>query len=634
MTQSNGSALALASRLRALSDEQLLALLRMRDVRETGIRDFFDLADKLLDRTSIQNILSQLDRRTLHTLSVIATLGVHGTHAPADAVAAAMADAEHPEIAILPSTVDGRAARLAERGLIAIEPDGLVCYDVVADVLAGWPAINLPSAAELAAPLPDGLGAPGLVDDANIDHFAAERAFSATLSTVELVTELLHEPARELSRGGLGAPDTKRLAIAAAIPQDRVPTLMVIASRAGLIGLTGGRWSPAADAAEWMIAPTPHRWGRLAAAWVAALPPDIRFTLADRDHAVWGDHFDEYITWLYPAADAKMRARVHAHVLTAEVLGIFAKHAPSHAGSALLSSGRRAAEEAIADALPAEVDKVYLQNDLTIVAPGPLAPHVDVRLRAMADVENRALASSYRVTSESINRALASGDSAKTILGFLGEISLTGIPQPLDYLVAESAARFGMLRVGTITEGASATVQSYIRSTDANLLATVLVDQRLLPLALRRAADGRATSRFSRDVVYWSLADARYPVAAESSNGTITVVERHLYAREAASAGAQKTGDPAVILVERMRRNSAVSEQESATPWLERQLELAIKSKITLVVTVSTPDGGTVDHVLEPTTLSNGRLRARDRKADIERTLPLSRIVSVSDAVR
>ena len=64
MTQSNGSALALASRLRALSDEQLLALLRMRDVRETGIRDFFDLADKLLDRTSIQNILSQLDRRT------------------------------------------------------------------------------------------------------------------------------------------------------------------------------------------------------------------------------------------------------------------------------------------------------------------------------------------------------------------------------------------------------------------------------------------------------------------------------------------------------------------------------------------------------------------------------------------
>ena len=631
MTQSNGSALALASRLRDLSDEQLLALLRLRDVRETGIRDFFDLADRLLDRTSIQQILSQLDRRTLHTLSVIAALSSGGRHAPVDAVAAAMADAEHPEIAIQPSTVDGRAARLSHRALIAVEPDGLVCYDVVADVLAGWPALGLPGAAELAAPLPEGLGAPGLTDDANIDHFAAERAFSATLSTVELVNELLREPARELSRGGLGAPDTKRLAFAAAVPADRVPTLMVIASRAGLIGLSAGRWSPAEDSADWMIAPTPQRWGRLAGAWVAALPADIRFALSDRDHAVWGDHFDEYITWLYPAADARMRTRVHAHVTTAEVLGIFASHAPSHAGSALLAHGRAAAEQVIAESLPTEVDKVYLQNDLTIVAPGPLAPRIDMRLRTMAEVENRALASSYRVTGDSINRALASGDSAKTIVEFLGSISLTGIPQPLDYLVAESAARFGLLRVGSISDGSG--TQSYLRSTDANLLAQVLVDQRLLPLALRRAADGRATSRFSRDVVYWSLADARYPVAAESANGTITIVERHLYSRDAAAAAA-KPGESAVALIERMRQNSSVSEQDSVTPWLERQLELAIKSKIMLTVTVSTPDGGTIDYVLEPATLSNGRLRARDRKADIERTLPLSRIVSVSDVAR
>jgi hypothetical protein len=92
-----------------------------------------------------------------------------------------------------------------------------------------------------------------------------------------------------------------------------------------------------------------------------------------------------------------------------------------------------------------------------------------------------------------------------------------------------------------------------------------------------------------------------------------------------------KSSDSAAIIVERVRRNTVAAEQESATPWLERQLELAIKAKMTLVVTVATPEGGTIDYVLEPASLSNGRLRARDRKADIERTLPLSRIASVSE---
>jgi hypothetical protein len=36
-----------------------------------------------------------------------------------------------------------------------------------------------------------------------------------------------------------------------------------------------------------------------------------------------------------------------------------------------------------------------------------------------------------------------------------------------------------------------------------------------------------------------------------------------------------------------------------------------------------------MNFVLEPIGLANGRLRARDRKADIERTLPVSAITSI-----
>jgi hypothetical protein len=45
---------------------------------------------------------------------------------------------------------------------------------------------------------------------------------------------------------------------------------------------------------------------------------------------------------------------------------------------------------------------------------------------------------------------------------------------------------------------------------------------------------------------------------------------------------------------------------------------------------VAMPDGRLIDYLLEPTGVSGGRLRGRDRKADIERTLPLSSIVSLS----
>ena len=58
-----------------------------------------------------------------------------------------------------------------------------------------------------------------------------------------------------------------------------------------------------------------------------------------------------------------------------------------------------------------------------------------------------------------------------------------------------------------------------------------------------------------------------------------------------------------------------------------------MKARLTITVTVTVQDGSSVDYVLEPTGLGGGRLRARDRRADIERTLPLARITAVSSAV-
>jgi hypothetical protein len=63
-----------------------------------------------------------------------------------------------------------------------------------------------------------------------------------------------------------------------------------------------------------------------------------------------------------------------------------------------------------------------------------------------------------------------------------------------------------------------------------------------------------------------------------------------------------------------------------------RQLDLAIRAKVALTVTVAMPGGVLVDYVLEPASVAGGRLRARDRTADIERTLPLSSIAAIAPA--
>jgi hypothetical protein len=53
-----------------------------------------------------------------------------------------------------------------------------------------------------------------------------------------------------------------------------------------------------------------------------------------------------------------------------------------------------------------------------------------------------------------------------------------------------------------------------------------------------------------------------------------------------------------------------------------------LASKSLLLVEINA-NGKVMNFVLEPIGLANGRLRARDRKADIERTLPVSAITSI-----
>lgn len=616
--------LSLATRLRAIGDEDLVRTIAARELSVSGVKDFFDLAEAFLDRASIQRALSRLDRGTLATLATIGQLGAADAPPTLSELAASLGTDPH--------SIASRLERPHGLLLAQQQDDRVSVYECVTEQINSWPVFGLPSQAELV----DGSAArrPESIPSAElhaIDRLASERAFTATTTVTELLLELEREPARELAKGGIALPDKKRLANAMSVDLETVAAYLAVADRAALVAREAGSWLTTELGNSWLLESTHTRWRTLADGWFASLLPDIRRVLVDYSSALWGDGLRSHLAWLFPAGGEWMEERVAAFTRDAELLGITANQAPSSAGALLLSGQADAAEAALEPLLPSEVEQVYLQHDLSVVAPGPLTPAVDARLRVIADVENRALAATYRVSASSVNRALASGETAASILKFLSSISLTGIPQPLGYLISESAARYGLVRVGELSgdgaEPGSAEygARSYLRSDDTNLLGQMVVDQSLASLGLTRTAEYRVISRFTPEVVFWALSDARYPVAAEDVQGEVIRLQRHRVARPTRTSFA----DPIVELVERLRLGGEPEPAENDQAWLAKQLDAAVRGKIALTVSVTMPDGSIVDLQLEPASVAGGRLRARDRHSDIERTLPLTSIAAI-----
>jgi len=618
-------ALVLASRLRALDDDALAELVRDRGVDAARVADLFDLADALLAPEAVARALEQLDRTSLAVLAVASEEGAATRRVSLSTVRDAIArrSGEDP----VDEDVLADAARRAAATLLAdVDDAGITTHPEVQAELASWPDEGRPGAdglARLAPPAP--LAAVPRVDADEVDRRAGESAFAAVVAVAALVDELSREPARELSRGGLSLPDARRLSAALSVDLDGVPVLLSLAARAGLVARAARTWSPTDAAAEWATLPTAGRWRALASSWLDELAPTTRGILAERVDAEWGPGLVDGVLWRFPGGSAWIGERITAFTRDAGLLGITTGDVPSSAGRALLTEGADAAADALAAHLPAEVDRVYLQHDLTVVSPGPLDPGVESELLAVADVEGRGLAASYRISAGSVSRALAAGSSGDDIRAFLAGISLTGVPQPLDYLIDEAVARFGRLRIRPADALAASDARTAVLSDDAALLATLLVDRDLASLRLVRVDDATLASAATPDAVERALVAARLgPVREDAEGRPIAPVARATAAR---SRAADPGPDAADALVARVR---AADGPDDGAAWTARQLEVAIRAKAALSVRVRMPDGREVDHVLEPASVAGGRLRARDRVADVERTLPLSSIVSLS----
>lgn len=558
---------ALATRLATLDPDALGALFDARHVSpSTSWTDFFDAADALLDPAQLTRALADLS----------------------DLDAAALRDAVRGGTTVPPAVRTG----LADRALA--DEEGRP-YEAVATALAAATPVA-------AAAVFDGRP--------ESDAATAERAFDAVSSLADILHATARSPLGRIGSGALSAGDRRRLVeTGAAHTPEHADTLVAIAAHAGLLTGSERTWSVSDAGTRWLGTRTVERWLDVAERLRGQLPAALRTPDGGwRPPAEWpGAHpFDP----AWPDRVARLAAMLTQWAMTGP-------DGTPPAWAAGLAAGADADAGALRALLPHEVDKVYLQNDLTAIAPGPLEPQLDLRLRTTARRESRAQAATYRFTAETIGAAFAAGETAASLLAFLHELSMTGVPQPLSYEIERAAARHGRLRVGPDWQG-------YTRVTgDAGLLEAIGVDQALRPLGLVPDGDGLVT-RISPDTTARMLADARYPVLAVDADGTPRAPGRPESVDDASPE--PSASDRYRTLIETLR---ATLSDDADAAWLERELDQAVRTRATIEITVRMPDGSSRDVTLEAAGLGGGRLRGRDRAADVERTLPLSSIVRV-----
>jgi hypothetical protein len=155
-------------------------------------------------------------------------------------------------------------------------------------------------------------------------------------------------------------------------------------------------------------------------------------------------------------------------------------------------------------------------------------------------------------------------------------------------------------------------------------LAEIQNNQKLKPLALHFSEKGDLHSRFDMELVYFTLRDAGYvAIRVDSKNKVISPMETIERTQVAISVNMISSD------IQRLREQDAKLGSEPDDDDLLRQIQLAIKNKATAQVVVQASNGESIEYLIQPVGLANGRLRAKDRKADVERTLPLSSITSI-----
>lgn len=601
-------------------------------------------------------------------------------------VAQLLADLDEPQRELLQRLLDGSpigrtrdaapgtspdrpVQRLLAAGLLRqVDSDTVILPRQVGQVLRG----EAPGPVELTAPGPPASSTAAADADA-----AAAGAVIDLLREVELVLETLGAtPVPELRTGGLGVREARRLTKLTGIDEPRLGLILEVMSAAGLIATGtpdplppeggGPYWAPTVAADRFVETPTAARWQLLASAWLdlparpgligsrgldgkayAALSDSLYSTAAPMDRRLLLDLLAEFppgsavdmggasraLIWRRPRWAVRLQPGPVGYMLTeAHTLGVVGRGALTTPARLLLADG--SPDDAIAamtTVLPVPIDHFLVQADLTIVAPGPLERDLSEQLASVAAVESAGAAMVYRVSEESIRRALDAGRTAGELHTLFARHSKTPVPQGLTYLIDDVARRHGQLRVGMAS--------SFVRCEDPALLAQA-VAVRAEQLDMRLLAPTVAVSQVPIGEVLAALRKAGFAPAAEDSSGTIVDIR----------ARGARVPPPQLRRTHRPTPNPssqtlgaivAVLRKAAAAPSVGMRLDPAVAVGLlqqaalrqsSVVIGYVDPAGVATQRVVAPISIRGGQLTAFDPASGRVRDFAIHRVSSVVSA--
>ena len=297
-----------------------------------------------------------------------------------------------------------------------------------------------------------------------------------------------------------------------------------------------------------------------------------------------------------------------------------------------------ALEAALAADLPAAVEMILVQSDLTAIVPGRPAPELAALLERTSVVESRGGALTVRFTPESVRGALDVGYRAEEITQEIGRYSPAPLPDSLSVLVQDAARHHGAVRVRAVS--------ALLRIGDEATAAGLLAEPRLRDLGLDQVAPGILVATASAGQVLRELRATGLAPVTEDASG-------HLVVGPATAQQARRAPEPTrpgsehsvrrrrpgrrelTTLVGRLRVGQealqAAGETAVATDPVHALavLRQAQSSRSRLRLSLAGPDGAVQERQVRVMAVEPGRVRLRDVVRETELTVAVHRIVSV-----
>ena len=546
--------------------EQLLTLATLRGLRAQDLASLTTLALALNDGACVSRALVGLSRAQLGQLDDVA----RGTH-PGGAL---------PELSALGLVDDSEV------------PPQLLCG---ASQLPPLPAHSSEPAG--AATATSALGAEALL--------RAGTQSATLLCYLDDLVQVIHRGPLPITREGSPSVSTQKLLIEI-LGDTFEPTMLVkLLVLAGLVTPSKTELTLCAYANIWQDLNPEDQWSALALAWWASTPTWLQSILRRFPAANWSGELEALVEHHYPLLQGlgdltEWRAQASA-------LGVILEGTPTPWGLALWDG---AASVELAQYLPSPVAGVYANEDFTLLAPGPLTPQHRRTLDRLTTKELGGLVPRYRLTSSALLEALQAGEEPEGIAAALQETSQNPLPAGMVQLIQDTIRHSENIRLHAAGKG------TIVRVKTPQLAQELVADPALVALSLHVEQPSVLFTPWPMERVHHALTTSRY----------VALMTLEPASPSAPDDPEHATLNPLAQAATALAASISTARQQGIAPWLGSMVEVATEHKIPLEIECEIPGGQVITMLMEPRSLSNGRLRGLDVKNAMEKTIPVSSI--------